>query len=1028
MTLGITFRQPALAPADAEDIVVRRYGRPGAVRPLPSERDQNFLVRFADGKRAVLKIAHAGEDRDVLELQHAALRRLSERAPGIALPRVLPAADGSEIVEVTGAEGETHQVRLLSWVPGTVLALIRPHTPELLESLGRLIAQLDTGLEGLDHPAAHRGLKWDLARAEWIGDHLDAVDDAARRALATRALDRYRADVMPALGSLPAGMIYNDANDHNVLVRGEDPWTRRATGAIDFGDLVHSAIVCDVAIAAAYAALGKADPLAAAARVVAGYQALHPLGEAEIDLLDALIETRLAVSVVNSAVQRAAVPENPYLTVSEAPAWETLERLARLPPRFARCVLRDACGLSAVATTPAVVQWLTDHPDELAPVIEADFAREAAVLDLSVGSPAIANPHSIASLPAFMGTVAAALAEAGKTIGIGRYDEPRLLYTTDAFRAVGNDGPEWRTVHIGLDLFLPPGTPVQAPLGGTVHSFRDNAAPADYGPTIILRHTVDGGRLSFFTLYGHLDRDSLAWLRPGVSVAPGTVIGRLGEAEVNGGWPPHLHFQIVTDLLDLEGDFPGVARPSQRRIWKSLSPDPNLLARVPSALFPAPPSPPERLLDERRHHLGPSLSLAYRRPVEVVRGWMEFLYDREGRRYLDAVNNVPHVGHGHPRVVRAGQRQMALLNTNTRYLHELAVRYAERLWATLPSSLSVCYFVNSGSEANELALRLARAYTGRRDVIVLESGYHGNTTTLVDVSPYKHDGPGGAGAPSWVHKVPLPDTYRGRYRRDEPLAGERYAAFLAEAIARIRARGAQPAAFLCESIPSCGGQVVLPDGYLTAAYAHVRRAGGVCIADEVQTGFGRSGSHFWAFETQDVVPDIVTLGKPMGNGHPLGAVVTTPEIAAAFANGMEFFSTFGGNPVSCAIGIAVLDVIADEGLQENARLIGERVQAGLRSLASRHPPIGDVRGLGLFLGVELVRDRTTLEPAGDEAGYVASRMRERGVLVGTDGPFHNVLKIKPPLVFTKEDADHLVTTLDEVLAEGLSHRRADEEG
>ncbi|HEY6109320.1 MAG TPA: aminotransferase class III-fold pyridoxal phosphate-dependent enzyme, partial [Gemmatimonadales bacterium] len=239
---------------------------------------------------------------------------------------------------------------------------------------------------------------------------------------------------------------------------------------------------------------------------------------------------------------------------------------------------------------------------------------------------------------------------------------------------------------------------------------------------------------------------------------------------------------------------------------------------------------------------------------------------------------------------------------------------------------------------------------------------------------------------------------------------------------------AQPAAFLCESIPSCGGQIVLPEGYLAAAYAHVRRAGGVCIADEVQTGFGRIGSHFWAFETQDVVPDIVTLGKPMGNGHPLGAVVTSPEIAAAFANGMEFFSTFGGNPVSCAIGLAVLDVIADEGLQENARLIGERVQAGLRSLASRHPSIGDVRGLGLFLGVELVRDRTTLEPAGEEAGYVASRMRERGVLVGTDGPFHNVLKIKPPLVFTREDADQLVATLDEVLSEGLSHRRLDDEG
>jgi 4-aminobutyrate aminotransferase-like enzyme/Ser/Thr protein kinase RdoA (MazF antagonist) len=1027
VTLSITFRQPALTPAEAEEIAERRFGRPGAVRPLPSERDQNFLIRFGDGKRAVLKIAHAGEERDALELQNLALHRLAERAPGIALPRVLTARDGAEIVDLPGPEGATYRARLLSWVPGTLLALVRPHTPELLESLGRMIAQLDTGLEGLDHPAAHRELKWDLARAGWIREHLDAVGDGARRGLVARVMERYDAEVAPALERLPAGMIYNDANDYNLLVRGDDPWTRRVTGAIDFGDLVHSAIVCDVAIAAAYASLGKPDPLAAAARVAAGYQALHPLSEPELDLLDALIATRLAVSVVNAAVQRAAVPDNAYLTVSEAPAWEALERFAALPPRLARYALRDACGFAAVPTAPAVVQWLTDHPDELGPVLTADLVREGAVLDLSVGSPAIANPRSIADVTAFTRTIETALAEAGRTVAVGRYDEPRLVYTTDAFRAEGNDGPEWRTVHIGLDIFLPPGTPVQAPLGGAVHSFRDNAAPGDYGPTVILRHTVDGGRLTFYTLYGHLDRDSLAWLRSGLPVAPGTVIGRIGEATVNGGWPPHLHFQIITDLLDQEGDFPGVARPSQRAVWKSLSPDPNVIARVPSTLIPPPAPAAERLLEERRHHLGPSLSLSYRRPLEIVRGWMQFLYDREGRRYLDAVNNVPHVGHGHPRVVRAGQRQMALLNTNTRYLHELAVRYAERLWATLPSPLSVCYFVNSGSEANELALRLARAYTGRRDVIVVEGAYHGNTTTLVDVSPYKHDGPGGMGPPTWVHKVPMPDTYRGRYRRDEPLAGERYAAFLAEVIGRMRSRGAQPSAFLCESILSAGGQIVLPEGFLSAAYAHVRRAGGVCIADEVQVGFGRTGTHFWAFESQDVVPDIVTLGKPMGNGHPLGAVVTTPEIAAAFANGMEYFSTFGGNPVSCAIGLAVLDVIAEEGLQQNARLIGERLQAGLRGLASRHPLVGDVRGQGLFLGVELVRDRTTLEPASEEAGHVASRMRERGVLVSTDGPFHNVLKIKPPLVFTEGDADHLVATLDTVLSEGLAHRRSDDD-
>ena len=1027
MTLSITFQQPNFGPDEAETIALRRFGALGTARPLPSERDQNFQLRLADGSRVVLKIANAGEDRDVLELQTLALRQLADRVPGLALPRVCTAVDGAEIVEIPGVDGACHFARLLTWVPGMLLADVRPHMPELLESLGQVIAQIDTGLEGLDHPAARRELKWDLARAGWIRAHLSSVDDARRRAIVERLLDRYDADLTPALATLPAGTIYNDANDYNVLVRGDDPWARRVVGVIDFGDLVHSPVVCDVAIAAAYALLGKPDPLAAAARVVAGYHAVRPLSEIEIDLLDLLIAARLAVSAVNAGVQRAAAPSNPYLTISEAPSWDALERLAALPPRLIRCVLRDACGLPAVSTAPAVVEWLQTHTDALDQLVQADLTRDATVLDLSVASPLLGDLRTVADVPTFSRVIATAIEEAGAQVGIGRYDEPRFVYSSAAFLTEGNDGPEARTVHLGLDLFLPPGAHVFAPLGGVVHSFRDNAAALDYGPTVILRHIVDDGRLTFFTLYGHLDRESVAWLQPGQPIPAGNPVGRVGDSAVNGGWPPHLHFQIVTDLLEQQGDFPGVARPSQRSVWKSLSPDPNLIARIPLERFPVASLPADRVLAERRHHLGPSLSIAYRRPLEIVRGWMEFLYDQDGRRYLDAVNNVPHVGHAHPVVVRAGQRQMAVLNTNTRYLHELVVRYAERLWATLPSPLSVCYFVNSGSEANELAIRLARAYTGRRDLVVVEGAYHGNTSTLIDVSPYKHDGPGGTGAPGWVTKVPLPDTYRGRYRADDPRAGERYAALVAEAVTRIRGRGAQPAGFLSESVLSSAGQIVLPDGFLTAAYGHVRRAGGVCIADEVQVGFGRVGTHFWAFETQDVVPDIVTLGKPIGNGHPLGAVITTPDIAAAFANGMEYFNTFGGNPVSCAIGLAVLDVIADEGLQANARRVGKHLLSRLRDLATRRPLIGDVRGLGLFLGVELVRDRTTLEPAGEEASYVANRMRERGVLLSTDGPFHNVLKIKPPLVFTMQDADQLVATLDQALGEDPGRRRPEED-
>ena len=395
------------------------------------------------------------------------------------------------------------------------------------------------------------------------------------------------------------------------------------------------------------------------------------------------------------------------------------------------------------------------------------------------------------------------------------------------------------------------------------------------------------------------------------------------------------------------------------------------------------------LVEERRRLLGRNLSVAYERPLNIVRGSMQYLFDAEGRRYLDAYNNVAHVGHCHPKVVEAGQRQMELLNTNTRYLTELILEYAEKLTATLPERLSVCYFVNSGSEANELAIRLARAHTKAREMIVLDHAYHGNTTTIIDLSPYKHNGPGGEGAPSWVHTVSLP-------------AAEMDASEVVK-LARPPLCG-----FLAESLPSVAGQIVLPPGYLGRVYDAVRGVGGVCIADEVQTGYGRIGTHFYGFEMYGVVPDIVVLGKPIGNGHPIGAVVTTRAIADSFDNGMEFFSTFGGNNVSCAIGVAVLEVVQEENLQQHALSVGERLLKGLRALQQQHSLINDVRGSGLFLGVELMRDRT---PATEEATRIVNRLRDHGILIGTDGPHHNVLKIRPPMPFSLPDAEHLLTTL-----------------
>lgn len=425
---------------------------------------------------------------------------------------------------------------------------------------------------------------------------------------------------------------------------------------------------------------------------------------------------------------------------------------------------------------------------------------------------------------------------------------------------------------------------------------------------------------------------------------------------------------------------------------------------------------PDELLALRRAHLNPTLSVAYRQPLKIVRGVGVHLFDADGRRYLDMVNNVCHVGHCHPHVVQAGQRQMALLNTNTRYLHDHLVDYAQALLATFPPELDVVFLTNSGTEANDLALRLARAHTGARDVVVVDHAYHGHSPSMVELSPYKFDGKGGAGRAEHVQVVPMPDGYRGAHRHDDPQHGARYAAALPAAIQAVHARGGQLAAFYCESLLGCGGQVILPDGYLAAAYAHVRAAGGVCLADEVQVGFGRVGAHWWAFECQGVVPDIVTLGKPIGNGHPLGAVVTRRAIADSFVTGMEYFNTYGGNPVSCAIGMAVLEVIEREQLRANAERVGAQLQAGLRALQARHALIGDVRGAGLFIGAELVRDRGTLAPATREAHEVVERLKAQGILLSTDGPLDNVLKIKPPIVLAPAQADEFLHALDAALA------------
>ncbi len=1017
--MSLLKRAPRFNARDAVRIAQELYGVRAMATALPSERDQNFLLQTESGDRFVLKIANATEDRALLEAQQQAMARVAQEAP--ICQRVIESLNGASIAEVESPAGARHFVWLVTYQPGVPLGSVKRHSPELLFDLGRRVGQLDRALVGFDHPAVHRDFHWDLANGlRIVREYESLVADVKMRQLVGKLANDFDRSVAPLLPRLRQSVIHNDANDYNVLVGGgDDLYTRnqRVTGVIDFGDLVHSFTVGDLSVAIAYAILDKPNPLAAAAQVVKGYHSEHPLEEAEIAALFGLICLRLCVSACMAAYQQQQRPGDEYLAISQQPIRNMLPTLAQIPPRLAEAAFRHACGLAPVESSAAVVEWLRANAHTFAPVLDVDLRVEPCVVfDLSVGSSLISGDERENAEPRLTERLFDLMKSAGVKTGVGRYDEARLLYTTPAFTAGGNPFAEHRTIHLGIDLFAEAGAPVHAPLAGEVHAFNNNATPLDYGPLIILKHRTDDGH-EFFTLYGHLSEQSLEGLHIGKPVAQGERIATIGSPPTNGDWTPHLHFQIITDLLDLDCDFPGVGRASQREIWRSLSPDPNLILGIPADRFP--PKEPDKVetLAARRQRIGRNLSVAYRDPVKIVRGWMQFLFDETGRRYLDAYNNVPHVGHCHPRVIAAGARQMAVLNTNTRYLHDLINRYAERLCATLPEPLTVCFFVNSASEANELALRLARAHTKQHDLITLEAAYHGHTTTLVDISPYKHDGTGGEGAPPWVHTAPIPDVYRGAHKRDDPQAGEKYARHVLEIIERLGERGASLAGYIAETCPSVGGQIFFPAGYLANVYRHVREASGICIADEVQTGYGRIGTHFWAFEAQGVTPDIVVMGKPIGNGHPIGAVVTTPEIAASFDNGMEFFSTFGGNPVSCAIGLAVLDVMFEERLQERALAVGDRMREGLRPLVDRYPIVGDVRGSGLFLGVELVRDRETLEPATEEASFISNRMREHGILLGTDGPFHNVVKIRPPMQFSESDADFLVATMDKILAE-----------
>ena len=780
--------KPGFTAEDAEHIAWEHFGIPGSASALPSERDQNFKIT-GEQQSVVIKIANPDTELGVLELENAAIQ-IALGLDTMECPRLIRSKAGFPIVDLLDSNKRTCRARCISFLPGVPLAEFKPHSVALFNEIGRLLGGLDRGLTKLNQNlAAKREIKWDLKNAASIV-RSTKLDDAARQKLLEHFLGNFER-IESRIDGLRKSVIHNDANDYNILVHHDPASDQALVGLIDYGDIVFSTTINELAIAAAYAVLGKQNPVDAAEALVAGYHESNPLDESELSVLFPLICMRLCQSVCIAAEQQKLVPDNEYLGVTEKPAWEALERLAKLDPSSIHLRFTEAC-------------------------------------------------------------------------------------------------------------------------------LKSPAKPQDLNPKT----------------------------------------------------------QNRTGLI-----------------------------------------PKSEIQSIRSSHLAPSLSISYDKPLYIVRGSGQYLYDELDVTYLDCVNNVCHVGHCHPHVVKAASAQMTSLNTNTRYLHENIVRYAQRLVGKFPDPLEVCFFVNSGSEANDLALRLARTFTKQNDVLVLDHAYHGHVSAMIDISPYKFNHKGGSGKPDHVHVAPAPDGYRGPIKSDDPECGIKYAQLAKEQLENAEAANRKIGAFFAESLLGCGGQVPLPSGFLSEVYKTVRAAGGVCIADEVQVGFGRVGTHFWGFEQSDVVPDIVTLGKPIGNGHPLAAVVTTREIADAFNNGMEYFNTFGGNPVSCAIGMAVLDVIENEGLQDHALEVGTGLLESLGELKSEFESVGDVRGSGFFLGIELVKCRETLEPATELAHDVVQKMRQRRILLSTDGPLENVIKFKPPMVFSHGDAERVAMTIRETLRE-----------
>jgi 4-aminobutyrate aminotransferase-like enzyme/Ser/Thr protein kinase RdoA (MazF antagonist) len=973
---------------EAKSLLKKNWGIDGQISSLPSERDINFKI---SGKaNYVLKIYPKVDStlKTRLNLQNKVLKFLEEKKINTS-PFVVPTK--SKKLLINPSKGSI--ARLLTFHEGAAWGNKSEHSGEEIEQLGRLIATVDKNLNQLkiskeERKSLNAPFIWNMLQAESLLSWSSKISDSNSRKVVEATISNFKKNILPRLKKMPMQVIHNDGNDYNIIENDEK------LVLIDFGDMIYAPKIVGAAVAAAYVGLKSDDPVKQISQFIRGYHSVNPLSLEEISILIELVKVRLASSVANAALQRGVNPDNDYLSISQNDVPKCLAALDKFDSNFALFRLRNAIGLEANPNSKPVRDYLLSiKPANLLEKSFSDLKR--VYINWSFDNPEI--PRSTRAIEDLMATT-------GAEVTIGYYCENRNVYQGEAFNPAAASA---RTFHLGVDVGMPAGTPIYAPLDGVIEIFNNNSTYLDYGPVVILRHKTDKG-IPFWTLYGHLSIDSMPDWKIGKEIKAGGLIGRMGKEEENVGWPPHTHFQLLTDLCGMGIDIYGVAPKDEIALWRGISLNPNLVLGIESGTDAHAKISPASIRSDRRVVISQNLSLNFKNPINIVSGSGAYLFDEKGKSYLDLVNNVAHVGHSHPRVVAAAASQMSLLNTNTRYLHQSIVEYGKAITSSMPDPLSVIFFVNSGSEANDLAIRLARAHTKSKGVVALRHGYHGHTQAVVEISPYKFLGKGGQGAPAHVAVAEIPDLFRGKHTGKG--STEKYLSNLKKSISSLK----QPiSAFFAESIVSTAGQIVLPPGYLSAAYKMVRAAGGLCVSDEVQIGMGRVGEKFWGFELHDVVPDIVTLGKPLGNGHPLAAVVTTPEVADSFNNGMEYFNTFGGNPVSAAIGQAVLEVVYDQRLQLNAKNMGKYLRDGVSSLAKDHPIIADVRGSGLFIGVEMMLDKKT--PATNEVADLMEFALNKGVLLSCDGPDNNVLKIKPPLIITKSDIDHLLNVFSDWL-------------